>query len=390
MVEYPSDWKVARLGEVMTDAAYGVGAEAVTYNHEVKYIRITDIDDDSHRFIPNPITSPAFYEQKHIVVANDILVARTGATVGKAYLYDDADGKLAYAGFLMKFNVIDADARYVFLQTLTKRYRDWVLAESMRTGQPGLNLEQLKSFSIPLPPLPEQKRIAKVLDDVDRLIENLGKRIAKKRLIKKGIAQELLTGKKRLPGFEGEPPSPNGSAVPGWKTVKLGDVADIRTGKRNGEEQKEDGLYPFFVRSQEVHRIDSYSFDGEAIIVPGEGGIGSIFHYINGKFDYHQRVYKISDFPESICCKYVYFYMRHFFGKYALRNTVKATVDSLRLPTFEQFVVFLPPLPEQRAIAKVLSDMDAEIANLEARQAKLKLVKKGMLQDLLTGKVRLK
>jgi type I restriction enzyme S subunit len=80
----------------------------------------------------------------------------------------------------------------------------------------------------------------------------------------------------------------------------------VRTGRKNNQDKIEDGTYPFFVRSQHVEQINTYSYDGEAILVPGEGGIGSIFHYICGKFDYHQRVYKISDFRDDTCGKFIY------------------------------------------------------------------------------------
>ena len=198
----PSDWEVKTLGSLTDKCSYGVGAEARVYCGDVKYIRITDIDDESHRFSPSPITSPSFFQEKHIVQKNDLLVARTGASVGKSYLYDEKDGKLVYAGFLMKLNVFNADSKYVFYNTLTKSYWNWVASESARTGQPGLNLQQMKLYSIALPPtIKEQQRIANALSDVDTLIANLEKLIAKKKNIKQGAMQQLLTGKKRLPGF---------------------------------------------------------------------------------------------------------------------------------------------------------------------------------------------
>ena len=199
-------------------------------------------------------------------------------------------------------------------------------------------------------------------------------------MIKQGAMQQLLTGKKRLPGFSGP-----------WMERKLGAISHIKTGSCNGDQAVDNGKYPFFVRSQKVYAIDSYSYDGEAILVPGEGGIGSIFHYINGKFDYHQRVYKISDFADNVCCKYIFFYMSRYFGEYALSLTVKATVDSLRLPTFEEFVICMPlNIEEQQAIATILNDMDKEIDDLEAQRDKYRLLKSGMMQKLLTGQIRLK
>ena len=174
--------------------------------------------------------------------------------------------------------------------------------------------------------------------------------------------------------------------IPGdWLIKKLGDLSHIKTGKRNGDEQIKNGRYPFFVRSNFVARIDSYSFDGEAILVPGEGGIGNIFHYINGKFDYHQRVYKISDFADNLNGKFLYYYLQKYFGIYALSLTVKATVDSLRLPTFQEFTIAIPSnIKEQQAIAEALSDVDALIAALDKKIAKKRLIKQGAMIRLLS------
>jgi type I restriction enzyme S subunit len=191
--------------------------------------------------------------------------------------------------------------------------------------------------------------------------------------------QELLTGKKRLPGFSGA-----------WEMKRLGEIAKIKTGSRNNEDKTEDGQYPFFVRSENVERINTYSHDGEAILVPGEGRIGSIFHYIHGRFDVHQRVYAITEFEPDISGRFIHFYLSRSFGAWAMQNTVKATVDSLRLPTFQTFELCLPPTKkEQTAIATVLSDMDAEITALEAKLAKARAIKQGMMQELLTGRIRL-
>ena len=143
-------------------------------------------------------------------------------------------------------------------------------------------------------------------------------------------------------------------------------------------------------RSQSVEKINSYSFDGEAILIPGEGNIGKIFHYINGKFDYHQRVYKISDFKEGCFGKYIYRYVSEYFGNHAMQNSVKATVDSLRLPTFQVFEIPFPPAYEdQIEIATILSDIDSELTALETKLEKYRNVKLGMIQNLLTGKIRL-
>jgi type I restriction enzyme S subunit len=242
-----------------------------------------------------------------------------------------------------------------------------------------VGMDVFRTITVVLPPLSEQRAIAEALSDVDGLLNALEALIAKKRAIKQATMQQLLTGKTRLPGFSGA-----------WETKRLGELAHIKTGGRNNEDKVKNGEYPFFVRSAIVERINSYCFDGEAILVPGEGGIGSIFHYINGRFDCHQRVYMINRFVDDVCGKLIYYSMVLQFGSHAMQNTVKATVDSLRLPTFKNFSFSMPKdIAEQQAIASVLSNMDSEIDALEQRRDKTRAIKQGMMQQLLTGRVRL-
>jgi type I restriction enzyme S subunit len=263
-------------------------------------------------------------------------------------------------------------------------------------AQLNINLEKLRPFVLPVPPIKEQTAIANALSDVDSLLSELEKLIAKKQAIKTATMQQLLTGRTRLPQFalredgapKGYKQSELGKVPEDWDVRPLGCLTHIKTGTSNNQDKVPDGLYPFFVRSERIELINSFSHDCEAILVPGEGGIGSIYHYINGKFDAHQRVYVISQF---IDCdgKFIYFQMRQRFGSHAMENSVKATVDSLRLPTFKEFSVFLPSIEEQTAIATIFSNMDEEIQALEQRLSKTRQIKQGMMQELLTGKIRL-
>lgn len=247
------------------------------------------------------------------------------------------------------------------------------------TSVPTLNRNNVVGIPIKLPPLSEQRAIATALSDVDGLLGGLDRLIAKKRDLKQAAMQQLLTGQTRLPSFHGE-----------WEVKRLGKIAHIKTGSRNNEDKVEDGQYPFFVRSEVVERINSYSHDCEAILVPGEGRIGDIFHYVSGRFDVHQRVYAITKFAPGISGKFIHFYLAKHFGAWAMQNTVKATVDSLRLPTFQTFVTYLPPTEaEQTSIAEVLTEMDAELSALEQRREKTRALKQAMMQELLTGRTRL-
>ena len=242
-----------------------------------------------------------------------------------------------------------------------------------------VNKEDLHRLELDIPQYHEQEVIAEALSDVDEMLGALEALIAKKNAIRLASMQQLLTGKVRLDGF-GER----------WEMTLLGHVAHIKTGSRNNQDKVDDGEYPFFVRSPHIERIDSYSFEGEAILVPGEGDIGSIVHYVNGRYDVHQRVYNVSRFAKNVCGKFLYYNMAMNFGSHAMQNTVKATVDSLRLPTFKNFRFPLPTdIAEQRAIAAALTDIDAEIDALEARSDKMLAIKQGMMQQLLTGRIRL-
>lgn len=140
----------------------------------------------------------------------------------------------------------------------------------------------------------------------------------------------------------------------------MGELTSIKTGDSDLQDAVSDGRYPFFVRSDKVERSNRYLYDGEAILVPGEGRLGEIFHYINGKFDYHQRVYKISDF-NGVAAKFVMYSMMRDFKKHALQNTAKATVDSIRLPTLTEFQLSLPKPKEQKKIGQYFSQIDSLI-----------------------------
>jgi len=176
-----------------------------------------------------------------------------------------------------------------------------------------------------------------------------------------------------------------------WRTAKIKDYASIKTGKRNTQDRIEEGEYPFFVRSQVVERIDSYSFDGEAVLTAGDGvGTGKVFHYINGRFDFHQRVYKISNFSPDLNGFFFFLVFSTRFYDRVMSMTAKSSVDSVRLEMIADMQIPLPPTgDEQRAIAEVLLDMDAELAALGQRRDKTRTLKQGMMQELLTGRTRL-
>lgn len=361
----PEDWKILPLSDHFRIYAGG----------DVPKHSLSTTRSESH---PRPIFANALKDRGLYGFTSERRSKRDSLTI-------TARGYLGHAEFrdeeffpIVRLLVLEPtgqlDARFT-----TFAVNDRVKFAFESTGVPQLTAPQVGPYSIAAPSLPEQRAIATALSDVDALLDGLTQLIAKKRDLKQATMQQLLTGQTRLPGFSGV-----------WVVKLLGDVAHIKTGSRNNEDKIEDGAYPFYVRSATVERINSYSHDCEAVLVPGEGQIGNIFHYINGRFDVHQRVYAITQFAQSVSGRYVHLYMSQHFGAWALQNTVKATVDSLRLPTFQTFEIRLPPtLEEQTAIATVLSDMDAELSALDARLTKTRALKQAMMSELLTGKTRL-
>ena len=254
------------------------------------------------------------------------------------------------------------------------------------TAQMVLSFNKLKSLQYFIPPLSEQKKIAEILATQDRVIELKEKLIAEKQSLKKYLMSVLLGDDFKKP-FK-----LNGVTIDKkkWEKSTIGKISDISTGNKDTQNKKDDGKYPFYVRSPNPERIDTYSYDGEAILTAGDGvGVGKVIHYVTGKFDFHQRVYKISDFDNHKAWgRFVYFYfLEHFYNR-VKRMSAKNSVDSVRYSMISEMPLSLPSLPEQKAIADVLSAADEEISLLQKGLEQEKLKKKSLMQLLLTGLVR--
>lgn len=194
-----SGWKKCRLVDIAEGFEYGMNSASKNFDGKNKYIRITDINDESHKFENKDIVSPCGkIEEKYKVKEGDILFARTGASTGKSYLYNIEDGDLYFAGFLIRVHIKDANPYLIFSQTLTSKYSNWLKIMSVRSGQPGINAEEFKNLSVFLPSLPEQKIIAQVLSTADKEIALLKSSIEQEKQKKKSLAQLLLTGTVRV------------------------------------------------------------------------------------------------------------------------------------------------------------------------------------------------
>lgn len=162
----------------------------------------------------------------------------------------------------------------------------------------------------------------------------------------------------------------------------LKDYAHISTGCSNTQDAVEDGIYPFFIRSQNIAKSNRYVFEGEAVLTIGDGQIGKVFHYINGRFDCHQRVYMITNFSADLDGKYFYHFFSGCFLERALRMSAKNTVDSVRMEMISDMPILIPSIEIQRKIVTILDNTDAMILNENNQQHQLRQLKNGLAQQL--------
>jgi type I restriction enzyme S subunit len=396
----PKDWCVQSMAELYTfqngvnadKSAYGSGLPFINVLEVITYSTLTEND------IPGRVSLSTQTARTFAVQRGDVLFNRTSETqqeVGLASVYDGSS-LVVFGGFVIRASPRDGRMIPAFAAHALRSpsVRAQIVARGQGAIRANIGQHDLSRVQVYLPSKPEQEAIASALSDADALVESLEQLLAKKRQLKQGAMQELLTGKKRLPGFEVTPgfkKTEIGEIPNDWNLDRIDNLAQITTGGRNTQDRVDDGLYPFFVRSQIVERINSYSYDGEAVLTAGDGvGTGKVFHYIKGKFDAHQRVYRISEFGPRMNGYFFYLYFSiHFCGR-IMQMTAKSSVDSVRREMIAGMLVPLPPTNvEQDAIVSVLSEMDTELAALEAKRAKAQQIKQGMMQKLLTGKIRL-
>ena len=189
-------WEQRKLGEISESFEYGLNAAATEYDGKHKYIRITDIDDSTHLFLQDDLTSPDIdfsTADDYLLQEGDVLFARTGASVGKTYIYRRSDGDLYFAGFLIRAKIkSDYDADFVFQNTLTDSYDSYIRITSQRSGQPGVNAQEYANFALSVPSLAEQKKIGAYFSHLDTLITLHQRKCDKYKSIKAGLIRKLF------------------------------------------------------------------------------------------------------------------------------------------------------------------------------------------------------
>lgn len=241
---FTEDWEQRKLGECMNSFAYGLNAAAKDYDGMHKYIRITDIDDETHNFIQSNLTSPDIDFNMDVsdykLNVGDIVFARTGASVGKTYLYNPNDGDLYYAGFLIRGEVKeDCDAGFIYQNTLTKEYDSFIRITSQRSGQPGVNSKEYATFKLNIPCKDEQEKISKVLNSLDELYTLHQRKLEHLILKKKALLQKLFPK-----NGERYPELRFSEFTDAWEQRKLGDLLILlKDGSHGTHKNTDEGVY---------------------------------------------------------------------------------------------------------------------------------------------------
>ena len=375
--EFEGEWKVKKLGEVATNFMYGMNAAATVYDGENQYIRITDIDERTRLFTPNPLSSPdGELEDKYLLEKGDILFARTGASVGKSYLYSEKDGKIFFAGFLIRLNVKTENPYFIFSQTLTEKYQKWVLTMSMRSGQPGINAEEYKLLSIVIPSIQEQEKISSFLLLIDERIQTQNKIINDLKTLKTATAKKIFSGELR---FKDD----NGNDFPEWEEDCLENVCDIKKGEQfNKEDLNEIGLYPCLNGGISPSGFsEKYNTDENTITISEGGNSCGFVNIMKTKFWLGGHCYKILLFKKI---SLMYFYQLLKFNEQNVMNLrVGSGLPNIQMKSLKRFTIKISTSEsEHNKIANFLSAIDSKIDIESQLLQKLEEQKKFLLQNM--------
>jgi len=374
----PGDWRVSRLGEIADIASGGTPSrsEARFWNGGIPWVTTSEIGFNVIRATEESLSSEGLQSSAaRLFPAGTLLLAMygQGKTRGKvAILGIGAATNQACAAIALRRGV---SPEFAF-QFLASRY-DHIRNLSNTGNQENLNSHIVRSILVPLPSLPEQEAIAQALASVDALLEGLGRLVAKKRDLKQAAMQQLLTGETRLPGFSGE-----------WATSSFDEVL-IRINAKPNQVQatayRTAGHFP--VVDQGATAVIGFSDDGDRLFRCPKGGVIV--------FGDHTCIVKFVDFDFLVGADGTQVmsarggHVTRFIAYDLQRKGVVPTGYNRHFGFLRERTFTVPNLPEQEAITAVLSDMDAELEALEVRREKTRLLKQGMMQELLTGRIRL-
>ena len=375
----PDDWKVVKLGD---HAAFRTGPFGSAL-HKSDYVYggvpiINPMQIVDGKLVPTPRMTISEAAARRLsefrLRAGEVVIGRRGEMGRCAVVEPGSDGWLCGTGSMIVRPKESLDER--FAQRLLSDSRTVAAIEAASVGSTMINLNQgtLSNLLIPLPSLrAEQANISQALSDADALIESLEQLLAKKRQIKQGAMQELLSGKRRAPGFSGK-----------WELKPLGSLLTIRHGKSQHAVETSDGQYPVLATGGEIGRANAYLCDKPSVLIGRKGTIDRP-QYMDTPFWSVDTLF-YSDVHSNFSAKFLFYRFCLIDWK---RYNEASGVPSLNARTIEQIEIEVPEHSEQIAIASILSDMGTELAALETRLAKARHLQQGMTQALLSGRIRL-
>ena len=375
----PKDWGVSPLGRLSEFVTSGSRGWAAHYSDQGPlFVRSQNIRNGSLDFTDRQCVMPPTGSEGSRTRLNcsDLLITITGNSVGNVAWVEQDLGEAYISQHVGLVRLLDPSlAEYICLFLAPSSPGNRQIAGS-QSGQskPGLNLRNLEDFLVALPSRPEQRAIATALSDVDALLGGLDRLIAKKRDLKQAAMQQLLTGQTRLPGFHDE-----------WVVKQLREAARFCSGSYLAKDAYRYGEFEVQGAGSPMGNHDAANFR-EAISVIGRvGTVGRPRFMPNGCW-VNNNAAAIVALPGTAAPRFVHLLLMTMDWSKATSVTAQPflVIESLMKMEFQ-----LPPVPEQTAIAAVLTDMDAELAALEQRRAKTRALKQGMMQELLTGRTRL-
>lgn len=423
----PEDWTLFTLGNVCTfengDRGVNYPSKSDFISYGLPFVNAGHLKSKAISFEKMDYISFEKFEQLGggKFKKGDILFCLRG-TLGKYAVvsYDNIEGAIASSLIIIRPINRYLDVGYLEFYLESRLCMDMIDLYAGGAAQPNLGGQDLKCFSIILPPLREQQVIAQAISEVDSLINSLEKLISKKRDIKTATMQQLLTGKKRLPSFgegKGYKDTEIGVIPEDWDVVTTNDLLQLLTDfEANGSFESVDKNvniidsygFAWYVRATDLENnismssvkfVDEKSYKflkktplfGGELLITKRGEIGKVYLF-NSKSSYATlapNLYLLK-LNEKVIPTYLYYFFISDKGNRLLkRNNASSTLGALYKNDVKFMLFSLPPLPEQQAIAQVLSDMDTEITQLKARLEKTNAIKQGMMQELLTGRTRL-
>ena len=338
-----------------------MNATAIKYDGKHKYIRITDIDEETSAFIPNPLSSPdGELEEKYLVKENDILFARTGASVGKSYLYNNNDGELYFAGFLIRARIkSEYNGTFIYYQTKSKKYDRWVKLTSMRSGQPGINSQEYSSYPIALTSKDEQDKIADFLQLLDNRISVQNKIISKYETLIKGLCDRVFRHN---------------------KSIRLSDLVKCRTSTLQESDIVKycDGEYKVFGASGVIATVDKYQFDRSGILVLKDGSNAGKVQFASGKYSVIGT--SVVLIPNDVNdAKFLYFALLAVdFDKYK----VGSGIPHIYFKDYSNEQIYYPEATLREKINKTLSCYETKVETEKEMLSALQKQKTFLLQSM--------